>query len=116
MKLNTRVFELYKGRYGSVPKLALAMGVSRALIHKVKQGKRGIGGRFIIGAIRAFPEYNLGDLFYVNEGQLVKSSNNLPGFREYARQKYPNELDEDLATVIEYLIERRRAKHKGVFL
>ena len=33
-----------------------------------------------------------------------------PEFREYARQKYPNELDEALVTMIEDLIERRRAK------
>jgi len=40
----------------------------------------------------------------------VKISNKVPEFREYARQKYPNELDEDLITMIEDLIERRRAK------
>ena len=33
-----------------------------------------------------------------------------PEFREYASQKYPSELDEDLITMIEDLIERRRAK------
>ena len=33
-----------------------------------------------------------------------------PEFREYARQKYPIELDEELVTMIEDLIERRRAK------
>ena len=33
-----------------------------------------------------------------------------PEFREYAQQKYPNELDEDLITMIEDLIERRRQK------
>jgi len=33
-----------------------------------------------------------------------------PEFREYARQKYPTELDEDLITMIEDLIERRRGK------
>jgi len=33
-----------------------------------------------------------------------------PEFREYARNKYPNELDEDLITMIEDLIERRREK------
>jgi len=33
-----------------------------------------------------------------------------PEFREYARQKYPDELDEDLITVIEDLIERRRGR------
>jgi transcriptional regulator with XRE-family HTH domain len=33
-----------------------------------------------------------------------------PEFREYARRKYPTELDEDTITVIEDLIERRRAR------
>jgi transcriptional regulator with XRE-family HTH domain len=33
-----------------------------------------------------------------------------PEFREYAHQKYPDELDEDLITMIEDLIERRRAR------
>ena len=33
-----------------------------------------------------------------------------PEFREYARQKYPTELDEDLITMIEDLIERRRQR------
>ena len=33
-----------------------------------------------------------------------------PEFREYVRRMYPNELDEDLITMIEDLIERRRQK------
>jgi hypothetical protein len=33
----------------------------------------------------------------------------LPEFREYARHKYPN-LDEDLITMIEDLIERQRGQ------
>lgn len=33
-----------------------------------------------------------------------------PEFREYARQMYPNELDDDLITMIEGLIEQRRQK------
>jgi len=33
-----------------------------------------------------------------------------PEFREYARQMYPDELDEDMVTMIEDLIERRRQK------
>jgi len=36
-----------------------------------------------------------------------------PEFRDYARHKYPNELDEDLITMIEDLIERRREKKYG---
>lgn len=34
--------------------------------------------------------------------------NSWPEFREYATQKYPNELDDDLITLIENLIARRR--------
>jgi transcriptional regulator with XRE-family HTH domain len=33
-----------------------------------------------------------------------------PEFREYAHRKYPAELDEDLITMIEDLIERRRRR------
>ena len=33
-----------------------------------------------------------------------------PEFREYAQLKYPDELDEDLITMIEDLIERRRGR------
>jgi len=38
------------------------------------------------------------------------ASSEWPEFREYARRKYPDELDEDLITMIEDLIERRRQK------
>lgn len=36
-----------------------------------------------------------------------------PEFRDYARRKYPNELDEDLITLIEDLIEGRRKRYGG---
>ena len=43
-----------------------------------------------------------------------KPSAEWPEFREYARYKYPAELDEDLIIMIEDLIERRRTKkHRG---
>lgn len=43
--------------------------------------------------------------------QIVEASPDWPEFREYARCKYPRELDEDLITMIEDLIERRRERH-----
>lgn len=47
-------------------------------------------------------------------GHLPRETNNVPvewpEFREYAYRKYRDELDEDTVTVIEGLIERRRAK------
>jgi len=43
------------------------MGISKDLIYRVRKGERGINGRLIIGATRAFPGYKLDDLFYVSE-------------------------------------------------
>jgi len=67
MKLNTRVFELCKGKYRNLVELAQAMGISKDLIYSVRRGERGIHGRFIIGATKAFPGYKLDDLFYVSK-------------------------------------------------
>ncbi len=41
-------------------------------------------------------------------GVSMEESIEWPEFREYARQKYPKELDEDLISIIEDLIERKR--------
>ena len=46
-------------------------------------------------------------------GVAEKPAAEWPEFREYAKHKYPAELDEDLVTMIEDLIERRRAKKYG---
>jgi len=66
MKLKTRAFELRNGKYTGLPELAQAMGISVSQIYRVRQGKRLINQKFIIGAIKAFPGYKLDDLFYVD--------------------------------------------------
>ena len=65
MKLKTRVFELCNGKYTNLTELAQAMGMSVSQIYRVRQGKRPINQKFMIGAIKAFPGYKLDDLFYV---------------------------------------------------
>ena len=67
MKLKTRVFELSNGKYRNLVELAQTMGISKDLIYSVRRGERNISGRFIIGAMKAFPGYELEDLFYVSE-------------------------------------------------
>lgn len=42
--------------------------------------------------------------------QSNSSNGDLPGFREYARNKYGDELDEDLITMFEDLINMRRKR------
>lgn len=65
MKLKTRVFELSNGKYENLKGLARAMGISLAQVYRVREGKRDIGEKFIIGAVKAFPGNKLDDLFYV---------------------------------------------------
>ena len=65
MKLKTRVFALSNGKYEKLSDLAQAMGISLAQIYRVSDGKRDIGEKFIIGAVKAFPGNKLDDLFYV---------------------------------------------------
>ena len=65
MIIKTRIFELIDGKYKNLSELAFVMGISISQIYRVKEGKRSINQKFIIGAIKAFPEYNLDDLFYL---------------------------------------------------
>jgi len=46
-------------------------------------------------------------------GMSYKGAHEWPNFGEYARQKYPEELDEDLIRTLEDLIERRRESGNG---
>ncbi len=64
MIIRTRVFELAYNRYANLSDLARAMGLSVSQVYRVKEGKRSINHKFIIGAKRAFPESRLDDLFY----------------------------------------------------
>ena len=66
MKLGTKVFDLYNGKYSNLTGLAQAMGIANSQVYRVRNGKRSINGKFIIGAKKAFPGYKLDDLFYVS--------------------------------------------------
>lgn len=65
MKLETRIFEFYGKEYRDLPELANAMGVPISHLYQVREGTCHINDEFIIGAKKAFPNYELGDLFYL---------------------------------------------------
>ena len=67
MVLKTRIFELCDGKYKSISELAQAMDISVVQLYRVKEDESSINERFIIGVIEAFPEYNVSDLFYLND-------------------------------------------------
>ena len=65
MIVRTRIFELCNGKYPNLSELAHAMGISVSQIYRVREGKRHINQKFIVGAIKAFPNHKLDDLFHL---------------------------------------------------
>jgi hypothetical protein len=63
--VKTKVFDLEYPNYRNLSDMAQAMGISVSQIYRVREGKRGINQSFIIGAIKAFPDRRLDDLFYL---------------------------------------------------
>ncbi len=74
MLIRTRVFELCNGSYRNLSDLAGVMGLSISQVYRVREGKRSINQKFIIGAKKAFPDYRLDELFYLDSefGQVDK--------------------------------------------
>jgi hypothetical protein len=71
MIIKTRVFELADGRFQNLAGLAQAMQLSISQVYRVREGKRGINEKFIIGAKQAFPDHRLDELFYFEAGYRV---------------------------------------------
>ncbi len=65
MIIRTRVFELCNGKYRNLSELAQVMGISVSQLYRVREGKRNINQKFIIGAVEAFPQCRFSDLFYI---------------------------------------------------
>ena len=65
MLIKTRIFEFCNGSYKNLSELAQAMGISVSQVYRVREGKRSINQKFIIGAIEAFPKRKFEDLFYL---------------------------------------------------
>jgi hypothetical protein len=66
MIIRTRVFEIANGKFENLSELAKAMGISVSQVYRVREGKRGINEKFIVGAKMAFPDMRLDELFYFN--------------------------------------------------
>jgi len=65
------------------------MGLSVSQVYRVREGKRNINQKFIIGAKKAFPEYKLDDLFYLEpESELELSPGSSSGTDVTRRYHY----------------------------
>ena len=69
MIIRTRVFEMANDKYHNLSALAGAMELSVSQVYRVREGKRGINEKFIIGAKKAFPNSRLDELFYLTNGK-----------------------------------------------
>jgi hypothetical protein len=69
MIIRTRVFDMANEKYRNLTALAGAMELSVSQVYRVREGKRGINEKFIIGAKKAFPNSRLDELFYFTKGQ-----------------------------------------------
>lgn len=65
LRIRTKVFDLSFHGYRNLSELAEAMGISVSQVYRVREGKRQINQKFIIGALKAFPGYGMDDLFYL---------------------------------------------------
>jgi len=65
-RLRTRLFDLE--REYDMAELASALRLSLSEVYRIRQGKRKMGEKFIIGALTAFPEYKFEELFYIEHG------------------------------------------------
>jgi len=70
MIIRTRVFDIADSRFHNLSDLARAMGISVSQVYRVREGKRGINEKFIVGAKMAFPDLRLDELFYFNSDML----------------------------------------------
>ena len=97
MKLETRVFELCNGKYENLKELARVMGISLAEVYRVRDGKRDIGEKFIIGAVKAFLGNKLDDLFYVvpDESEMTDSGSDLGAKGNLVSTQQPPEARRD---------------------
>jgi len=64
MIVKTKIFELSPNGYKNLSQLAESMGISVSQVYRVRQGKRNINQKFIVGAMKAFPGHRFEDLFY----------------------------------------------------
>jgi transcriptional regulator with XRE-family HTH domain len=112
LPLITFLKSLMRRRRRLPSQLAKDLGISHATVSRWLSGDDIPSPR----SCRRLAEYSgvpVENIFFI-AGHLPRvaetASAEWPEFREYARQKYPDELDEDMITMIEDFIERRREK------
>ena len=101
-------------RRGRLPsKLAADLGVSHTSVGRWFSGKDkpSFDSCLKLAAYSAVPLERVLSIVGRLEPPPDRGPTEWPDFREYAKRKYPHELDDDLIVMIEDLIERRRKRN-----
>jgi transcriptional regulator with XRE-family HTH domain len=107
--------EVLRRRKSKASKLAAELGISHATVSRWLSGRDIPNTRSCqrLADYSGMPVQKVMAVAGHMPGVAERPAAEWPEFREYAKSKYPAELDEDLITMIEDLIERRRAKKYG---
>jgi len=87
MKLGTKVFYLCPSYYRNLSELAEAMGISVSEVYRVRNGKRSINEKFIVGALSAFPQFSFDELFYMSPELVIGDTPSPAGATSDRRQE-----------------------------
>ena len=79
MKLATKLFYLCPSHYRNLSELSEAMSISVSQVYRVRSGKRNINQKFIVGALRAFPQFSFDELFYLAPKLVIGDTPSLAG-------------------------------------
>jgi len=93
MLVKTRIFELCNSKYKNLSELAEAMEISVSQIYRVREDKRNINQKFIVGAIKAFPERKFDDLFYFAPEPAVREIQK-PESTQQALERFTSAIDD----------------------
>ncbi len=106
--------EIMRRRQRLPSQLAADLGVSHTSVSRWLSGKDrpSFESCLKLAAYAAVPLDRLLSIARYLQPLPDTSPSEWPEFREYARRKYSDELDDDLITMIEYLIEHRRKKRE----
>lgn len=110
MSVNSFLQELMRRRKRLPSQLAADLGVSHATVRRWLFGEDipSVRSCQILADYSGMPLQKILKIVGQLPEMSIQEATDWPEFREYALKKYPNILDEDIITMIEDLIERRR--------
>lgn len=110
MIVKTWIFDFCTREYKNLSELAQAMEISVSQVYRVREGKRHINQKFIVGAIKAFPNHKLDDLFYLTPGPPVVNNNDNNNHRRPSATHSTDESAADEKQMMEHTAGIRAEK------